>query len=213
MLARNRHDVRKGRNGQTLIKALSYSTCLADAITGAPQRGFVQSVFRSATNITFPDNFILSLNALDAPRVPNSLQLSAPGGTPPFSALRIGMPVLLGAQRLHIEALPLSLDLTYCAQWHPKIVRPEQLNLAIIKKNSIWLTQHVAHLPGRSLHPHSTPGYPQGVPLLWTTRAAFVHSRGTPCGYPGGGGEGGYLHPKHGPAIVRTWLRFNSHRR
>jgi Protein of unknown function (DUF2877) len=141
-----------------LIKALSYSTCLADAITGAAQRGCVQSVFRAAANITFPDNFILSLNALDAPRVPNSVQLSAPGGTHLFSSLRVGMLVLLGAQRLHIEALPLSLDLTYCTQWHPKIVRPKPLNLAIIEKNSAWLTRYVAHS-----HLHSTPGYPQGV--------------------------------------------------
>ncbi|HEV7237519.1 MAG TPA: DUF2877 domain-containing protein, partial [Ktedonobacteraceae bacterium] len=137
----------------------------AAAITGAPQRGFVQSVFRAAANITFPANFLLSLNALDAPRVPNSLQLSAPGGTRPFSALRVGMPVLLGAQRLHIEALALSLDLTYCTRWHPKIVRPEQLNPSIIAKNSAWLAQYVAHYS----HPPSTPGYPLRVPLPWTT--------------------------------------------
>ncbi|MEO8953555.1 MAG: hypothetical protein ABI396_10095, partial [Ktedonobacteraceae bacterium] len=159
MPARDGYDVYKGHGGQTLIKALSYSTCLAAAITGAPQRGFVQSVFRAAANITFPGNFLLSLNALDSPRVPNSLQLSAPGGTPPFSSLRVGIPVLLGAQRLHIEALALSLDLTYCPQWHPKIVRPEQLNPAIIAKNSAWLTQHIAHLPGRT--PYSHPEHPQ----------------------------------------------------
>src|SRR5581483_7126297 len=163
MLARNEHD------GQKLIKALSYSTCLADAIMDTPQRGFVQSVFRVAANITFPGSFILSLNALDAPRVPNSLQLSAPGGTPPFSALRVGMPILLGAQRLHIEALALSLDLTYCSRWCPKIVRSEQLHPAIIEKNSAWLAQHVAQS-----HPHSTPGYPRGVPLLWTKAPSSI---------------------------------------
>lgn len=162
---------RTGHGGQTLIKALSYSTCLAAAITGAPQRGIVQSVFRTAANITFPGNFLLSLNALDAPRVPNSLQLSAPGGTPPFSALRVGMPVLLGAQRLHIEALALSLDLTHCPRWHPKIVRPEQLNPAIIAKNSAWLAQYVAHY----LHPPSAPGYPLRVPLPWTGTMGVAH--------------------------------------
>ncbi len=174
-MVRDGHDRHKGLGGWVVMRALSYSTCLADAVTGAAQRGFVQSVFRAAANITFPGDFILSLNALEVPRVPNSVQLSAPGGTPPFSSLRIGMPVLLGAQRLHIEALALSLDLTHCTQWHPKIVRPHPLNLASIEKNSAWLKQYVANLSG---YP---PGQAQG-PYYLSPRQG-VHLNQASCPY------------------------------
>ena len=125
------------------LRILSYSDCLAAPVIGAALRGIVQSVFRAAANITFPSDFVLALNALDTPRVPNGLQLSAPAGTFPFSALQVGMPVLFGAQRLHIEALPLSLDLTYCERWNPYITRPAQLNLAIVEKNGAWLLHYL----------------------------------------------------------------------
>jgi hypothetical protein len=39
-----------------------------------------------------------------------------------------------------------------------------------------------------SKKPDTSPGYPQGVPLPWTNALptwVCVHSRGTPCGYPG----------------------------
>ncbi len=125
------------------VRVLSYSDCLAAPVAGAAQRGVVQSVFRAAANITFPGDFVLALNALHAPRVPNGLQLSASADTFPFSALQVGMPVLFGARRLHIEALPLSLDLTYCERWDASIARPEPLNFTIVEKNGIWLLHYL----------------------------------------------------------------------
>jgi len=166
---------------------IAYSTCLVEAVTGSARRGIVQSVFRAAANILFPDGFLLSLNAFDASRVPNSLQLSAPAGTFPFTDLRVGQPVLLGAKRLHIEALALSLDLTHCKQWNPKIIRLEQVNMAVIAKNGQWLAEYVAnHHSGyaRTGHPspghpspgHPSPGHPRGVSLPWTDEAAGLSS-------------------------------------
>src|SRR5205085_6909862 len=69
------------------------------------------------------------------PRMPNGLQLSAAPGTFPFTALRAGMPVLFGAQRLHIEAIACSLDLSLCTHWNPHIERPAVLDMEILKKN------------------------------------------------------------------------------
>src|SRR6185312_600069 len=66
-------------------------------------------------------NFVLSLNAAATPRMPNGLQLSSPAGDFPFSALRVGMSVIFGAQRLHIEAIDCSLDLSQSPQWNPHI--------------------------------------------------------------------------------------------
>ena len=69
------------------------------------------------------------------PRMPNGLQLTAAAGTFPFIALRAGMPVLFGAQRLHIEAIGCSLDLSLCSQWDPHIERPAVLDKKIVRKN------------------------------------------------------------------------------
>jgi hypothetical protein len=81
------------------------------------------------------DSFVLSLNAVATPRMPNGLQLSSPAGSFPFSALRVGMPVIFGAQRLHIEAIDCSLDLSQAPQWNPHIQRPDQLDMALFQKN------------------------------------------------------------------------------
>jgi hypothetical protein len=102
---------------------------------GMPQRGTVHSVFNAAANIVFPGNFVLSLNALATSRMPNGLQLSSPPGSFPFSALRAGMPVIFGAQRLHIEAIDCSLDLSQSPQWNPHIQRSDQLDMTILQKN------------------------------------------------------------------------------
>jgi len=107
-----------------LTRATSYSTCLAAAAAGAAQRGVVHSVFYAAANIVFPGGLVLSLNAADSTRMPNGLELSNSPGTFPFTILRPGMPVLLGAQRLHIESAHCSLDLSHCTQWNPHINRP-----------------------------------------------------------------------------------------
>ncbi|HEX6483907.1 MAG TPA: DUF2877 domain-containing protein [Ktedonobacteraceae bacterium] len=100
-----------------------------------PQRGTVHSVFNAAANIVFPGSFVLSLNAAATPRMPNGIQLSSPPGSFPFSALRVGMPVIFGAQRLHIEAIDCSLDLSQSPQWNPHIQHPDQLNMTILQKN------------------------------------------------------------------------------
>src|SRR5579863_1361206 len=100
-------------------RATSYSAAIANAVVGSPRRGVVHSVFSAAANIVFPRDFVLSLNAAVGPRMPNGLQLAgrAPARERPYNdslflQMRPGMHVLLGAQRLHIEAIDCSLDLS-----------------------------------------------------------------------------------------------------
>jgi Protein of unknown function (DUF2877) len=114
----------------------------------------VHSAFNAAANIVFPGGFVLSLNAgssakqpkgrLPIARMPNGLQLSAAVGTFPFTALRTGMPVLFGAQRLHIEAISCSLDLSLCSQWNPHIEHPTVLDMEIVRKNRKWLSGYTS---------------------------------------------------------------------
>src|SRR5437870_905191 len=126
-------------DGWALTRASSYSACVVAAARGPAQRGVIHSVFPAAANITFPGDFILSLNAVTSPCMPNGLQLSALPATFPFSVLRAGMPVLFGAQRLLIEAVDCSIDLSTCTQWDPHIERPAQLDMEIVAKNRDWL--------------------------------------------------------------------------
>ena len=116
---------------------------------GSPQRGIVHSTFDAAANILFPDDFVLSLNSAPsssrlAPCMPNGLQVSALPGTFPFTDLHVGMPVLLGAQRLHIEAIGCSLDLSLCSQWNPHIERPSVIDVEIIRKNGERLKEYLS---------------------------------------------------------------------
>ena|SRR5437879_5584079 len=127
-----------------MVRATSYSTCIVAAARGVPQRGVIHSVFRAAANVLFAQDFVLSLNAATSPRMPNGLQLSSAAEDWPFSALRAGMPVLFGAQRLHIEAVHCSLDLTNCSQWDPHIERPAELNMGIVVNNLRYLQQHLS---------------------------------------------------------------------
>lgn len=127
-----------------LIRATSYSTCLATAAAGEVQRGVVHSVFNAAANILFPGGLVLSLNAIDSVRMPNGLELSNPPSTVPFTILRPGMAALFGARRLHIEAARCSLDLSHCTQWNPHINRPERLDRHIIVKNRAWLARYLS---------------------------------------------------------------------
>src|SRR5258708_20704264 len=120
---------------RALTNVTSYSMCIAASAMGMPQRGTVHSVFNAAANIVFPGNFVLSLNALATTRMPKGLQLSSPPGRFPFWALRAGMPVIFGAQRLHIEAIDCSLDLSQSPQWNPHIQRSDQLDMTILQKN------------------------------------------------------------------------------
>jgi Protein of unknown function (DUF2877) len=125
------------------VRATAYSTCIGAAVRGTPQRGIVHSVFAAAANIVFPHNFVLSLNCASSACMPNGLQLSVAAGTFPFSALRSGMPVLLGAFRLHVEAIQCSLDLSLCRQWNPHVERPEHLDMDVVRRNGDWLAKHI----------------------------------------------------------------------
>ena len=129
--------------GWTLTRASSYSTYVAVVARGVAQRGVIHSVFPAAANIIFPGGFVLSLNAITSPRMPNGLQLSTPPDTFPFPVLRAGMSVLCGAQRLLIEAVDCSIDLSCCSDWDPHIERPDQLDMKIVTKNKEWLLKHV----------------------------------------------------------------------
>ena len=170
-------------DGWALTRASSYSACVVAAARGPAQRGVIHSVFPAAANITFPGDFILSLNAVTSPCMPNGLQLSALPATFPFSALRAGMPVLFGAQRLLIEAVDCSLDLSTCTQWDPHIERPAQLDMEIVEGNREWLLAW--HPPGVPLHFVSCSmheaWHPPGVPLHFCS----IHEEkcsGTPGG-------------------------------
>ncbi|MDQ6661472.1 MAG: hypothetical protein M3Z24_10955, partial [Chloroflexota bacterium] len=139
------------------IRVRAYSSSIAAAVAGSPQRGTVHSVFNAAANILFPNNFVLSLNAVTSPRMPNGLQLSACAASFPFSTLQTGMPVLLGAQRLHIEAIGCSLDLSYCPQWEPFIEQPEFVDRQVIKKNRERLGEYVEMWRKAPTPPRATP--------------------------------------------------------
>src|SRR5258706_16231377 len=171
---------------RALTNVTSYSACIAEAAMHIPQRGSIHSVFNAAANIVFPGGFVLSLNAASTPRMPNGVQLSSPPGSFPFSALRVGMPVIFGAQRLHIEAIDCSLDLSQSSQWNPHIQRTDQVNMATLQKNYTRL-KTIAEGWNRA---DRLPGRPQGSPLPYTNLPAHVvYGRGTPCGYPDGPGH------------------------
>jgi hypothetical protein len=75
------------------------------------------------------------------PLMPNGLLLSAYAGEFPFTALRVGMPAILGAGWLSLEAIACSLDFVTCPRWDPHIVRSSQLNEQCIKANGHRLRQ------------------------------------------------------------------------
>ena len=129
-------------------QATSYSLCLAPALVDAPRRGIVHSAFATAANLVFPHDFVVSLNgdtqksgvltrALPFPGMPNGIQLKAF----PFGVLRPGMPVLLGAGRLVIDAVACSLDLSGCSQWNPYIIHRGVGRLHVIRENAAWLAR------------------------------------------------------------------------
>lgn len=118
-----------------VCSVLAYSEAVAEVIAGEVQRGEVHSVFSAAANLLFQNDFVLSLNACDGVAVPNGLRLSAARGAFPFSALRPGMPVLLGAWHLHIEGLPWSVDLRHCPRWRARLRCPLQLEGGTLVRN------------------------------------------------------------------------------
>ncbi len=77
------------------------------------------------------------------PGMPNGIQVESF----PFAALRPGMPVLLGAERLVIDAINCSLDLSCCAQWEALIERPADLDVDMVQKNAAWLARELDPIP------------------------------------------------------------------
>src|SRR5947209_3213176 len=118
-----------------VLRASAYSKCIAAAVRGTPQRGVVHSAFATAANLLFPHSFMLSLNAADGPCMPNGLQLSPSSDTSFFASLRPAMGVLLGAERLVIEAVGCSLDLSLSEQWDAHIERLEGLDVEVVRRN------------------------------------------------------------------------------
>lgn len=131
-----------------------FSCCLEVAAWGIPQRGSVHSAFKAAANLVFPGGLLLSLNAADTARMPNGIQLSTLAGALPFSALRVGMPVLFGARQLQIDAVDCWYDLSHCPRWNPQVNRPTGLDMAIVQKNSAWLTAYIASIHSRNHQEH-----------------------------------------------------------
>ncbi|HVB25028.1 MAG TPA: DUF2877 domain-containing protein [Ktedonobacteraceae bacterium] len=148
---------------------VSYSTCIAEAVSGPPRRGFVHSAFQSAANIIFPDGLLLSLNAATSPRMPNGIQLATITGNMPISHLRVGMPVLLGVHHLSIQLLDYTLDLSYAIQWNPYIEHPAALDLEVVRKNIAWLRENIPTGEGMTS---------MGMAAIRVT----YHSSGDPCG-------------------------------
>jgi hypothetical protein len=131
-----------------LPRATATSMCAAGAAMDAPRRGVVHSAFAAAANLVFPDDIVISLNAdvqpsdrspgvLPFPGMPNGIQVAVF----PFAVLRPGMPALLGAGRLVIDAIDCSLDLSTCPRWNARIARPASLNVDIVRKNAAWLAR------------------------------------------------------------------------
>ena len=132
------------------VSVAAYSACLATIVAGKPRRGSVHSVFATAANVVFPvspgdcGNFgicVLSLNAAAAPRMPNGLHIV----NAPFAVMRPGMSVLLGAHRLCIQPLDIVLDLSYAAQWNPRIERPTKLDMRVVRSNAVRLERYAAN--------------------------------------------------------------------
>src|SRR5437879_3445553 len=131
-----------------MIKILACSERIAANMMGPPQRGLVHSAFSSASNLLFTDGFLLALNSSPArptdhpgALMPNGLLLSAQAGAWPFTALKAGMPVILGAGQLVLEALHCSLDGSYCSRWNPHIERPYTPDFESLRNNARWLAQ------------------------------------------------------------------------
>jgi len=73
--------------------------------------------------------------------MPNGLLLGAGAGEFPFAELRAGMPVVLGAGWLVLDAVACALDFTDCPRWSPRIQRPAELDAELVRANGRWLTQ------------------------------------------------------------------------
>jgi hypothetical protein len=194
-----------------MIKALACSERIVERLMGPPQRGLVHSAFSSAANLLFAGDFLISLNTssptLHQPALttspdpapaplssceevspvpgdllmPNGLLLSAPAGAWPFSHLKAGMPVILGAGWLVLETLACSLECAACQRWHPRVQRPPELDLPLLTANARRLAHFCRqHWQASSF---SLPVHKHGTDIL--TLAAQICGRGpglTPSG-------------------------------
>ncbi len=159
-------------------RIVSYSDYVAEAVARPPQRGLAHSVFHAAANIVFPGNFVLSLNTATSPRMPNGIQLPILPGTMPISHLRVGMPILLGAQRLCIQPLDYTLDLSHAIQWYPYIERPAVLDMNVVRKNIVWLERYVILHPSSRLWEDGRP--PRDHSHFYQWKAPFENGRPSP---------------------------------
>ncbi|HEY0752868.1 MAG TPA: DUF2877 domain-containing protein [Ktedonobacteraceae bacterium] len=75
----------------------------------------------------------------DAPLMPNGLLLTTRADMWPFRALKVGMPVVLGAGWLLLETLFCSLDCRGCIRWNPRIERPAALDIDLLRTQAGWL--------------------------------------------------------------------------
>lgn len=118
---------------------------------------------------------------LSLPLMPNGLLLSARTEAWPFSALKAGMPVVLGVGWLAIEAISCSLDCTSCPRWNPRIERPALPDIAQIRASACWLTQFCQHYrPAKS---DGTLIYEAGETILALAARVCGRGRGlTPSG-------------------------------
>lgn len=183
-----------------MIAVLACSERIVAQVMGPPRRGLVQSAFSAAANLLFPHDFLLSLNALPAltterattaargdfaceelALMPNGLALSAQAGMFPFRALKAGMPVVLGAGRLVIDAISCSLDCSGGKRWNPRIERPRLLEIERIKAHAAWLARFCAeHRPQES---SALLAWETGEPILALAARICGRGRGlTPSG-------------------------------
>lgn len=115
------------------------------------------------------------------PLMPNGLLLGMRTGAWPFAELRAGMPVVLGAGRLMIEAISCSLDGSGCRRWNPRIAHPECLDGEQIRVNTAWLARFC-----RQHHPPAAeilPEYEEGASIRALAEHLCGRGRGlTPAG-------------------------------
>lgn len=74
------------------------------------------------------------------PLLPNGILLASGVGESFFARLRPGMSALLGGERLYLEALSCSLDLSFSPQWDPRIARAPERGRENLRRNNERLT-------------------------------------------------------------------------
>src|SRR5260370_2159738 len=73
--------------------------------------------------------------------MPNGVLIAAGWGEFRCAELRAGMPVVMGAGWLTLEAVSCSLDFAHCPRWDPHIAHPDELDEGLVRANGRWLAQ------------------------------------------------------------------------